>query len=265
MTTLTARGVGVRLGGADIVTAVDLEVATGQWLSIIGPNGAGKSTLLRALAGVGRSSGVVEVDAEDIAALGPRERARRVAWVPQSPTIPHGMTVLDYVLLGRTAHLGVLSSPKAADLAIAEHILTDLDLSTFANRMVNTLSGGERQRAVIARALTQDAPIILLDEPTTALDLGHQQEVLTLLDTLRGGGSRAIITTMHDLTLAGAYADSVMLMSNGEVITSGSASSVLTEENIATHYGADVSVSNVDGTILVVPKITASSASPTKE
>ncbi len=256
MTTLLARDVGVSIGGSDIVNGVDLEVHTGDWLSIIGPNGAGKSTLLRALAGVGRSSGLVAVDGDDVASLRPNERAVRVAWVPQSPTIPAGMTVLDYVLLGRTPHLNVLSSPKATDIAIAEQVLTDLDLVDLAGRMIDTLSGGERQRAVIGRVLAQDAPIILLDEPTTALDLGHQQEVLTLLDRLRRDGTRAIVTTMHDLTLAGAYADSLVLMADGEVVTSGSAASVLTEQSIATYYGADVSVSEVDGTVLVVPKIT---------
>ena len=255
MTLLRARSVGVRLGGNDIVRDVDLEVQTGDWVSIIGPNGAGKSTLLRALAGAGASSGTVELDGEDVTSLRPNERALRVAWVPQTPTIPSGMSVLDYVLLGRTPHLHVLSSPKAADVVIAEDVLTGLDLVDLADRMMETLSGGERQRAVLGRVLTQDAPIILLDEPTSALDLGHQQEVLTLLNELRQDGSHAVVTTMHDLTLAGAYAGSRVLMADGEVVSSGGAAHVLTEQNIAAHYGADVTVSEVDGTVLVAPKI----------
>lgn len=265
MTVLTARDVGVRLGGNDIVKQVNLTAETGDWLSIIGPNGAGKSTLLRALAGAGRPSGTIEVDSVDIASLRPNERAVQVAWVPQSPTIPSGMSVLDYVLLGRTPHLNVLSSPKARDIVMAEGVLTDLDLIDKADRMIDTLSGGERQRAVIGRALAQEAPIMLLDEPTSALDLGHQQDVLRLLDRLRAEAGRTIISTMHDLTLAGMFADRLLLLSDGRVAAEGTAAEVLTEQNISTHYRADVHITHRGDAVLVAPRIDRPDSPRTQE
>ena len=252
---LDIRGVGFAVKGTSLIADVDLHVNRGDWLSIIGPNGAGKSTLLRAIATGSATTGTISIDGVNIADLSPAERSRLVSWVPQSPVIPAGMSVLDYVLLGRTPHLHPLASPKQADVDLVESIVDDLGLNEFAGRSVETLSGGERQRAVIARALAQESPLLLLDEPTSALDLGHQQDVLSLLERLRGGGDRAIITTMHDLTLAGAFADELVMMSSGAVVRQGTAQEVLTESNIAEHYGANVRVEITDGTVLVVPKL----------
>lgn len=263
---LDVRSVGVAVKSATLVSNVDLQVGPGDWLSIIGPNGAGKSTLLKAIATGAPSAGEVYINGANIADLTTSERAALVSWVPQYPTIPGGMTVLDYILLGRTPHLHPLASPRREDIELAEAILDDLQLSPFATRLVETLSGGERQRAVIGRALVQESPLMLLDEPTSALDLGHQQEVLALLDRLRAEGERTIITTMHDLTLAGAFADELVMMSDGSVAHRGSARSVLTEKNIADHYGAEVRVEVVDGTVVVVPRLSpAPTISPTSE
>lgn len=254
---LDVRSVGVSVKSASLIAEVDLQLARGDWLSIVGPNGAGKSTLLRAIASGSTTHGSINVDGSDISKLSTKERAALISWVPQTPTIPEGMNVLDYVLLGRTPHLHPLASPRAGDIALAESIIDDLDLGPFVGRQIETLSGGERQRAVIGRALAQESPLLLLDEPTSALDLGHQQDVLALLNRLRNGGDRAIVTTMHDLTLAGAFADELVMMSSGHIVERGTASQVLTEANISEHYGANVRVETIDGTVLVVPQLEA--------
>lgn len=265
MTALRAVDLGVTVKGAVLLDGVNLSVDQGEWLSIIGPNGAGKSTLLRALAGKHPSRGSVTVLDDATADLSARERARRISWVPQTPVIPPGMTVLDYVLLGRTPHLHPLAGFRSSDIASVESIIDELDLTPFTRRTVETLSGGERQRAVIARALAQEAPVLLLDEPTTALDLGHQQDVLRLLDRLRLDGDRTIITTMHDLTLAGQFADRLVLLAGGSIVSEGSAQTVLTEANISKHYRADVEISHRGHSVLVVPRINPSDSHPTEE
>ncbi len=264
-TALRARDVGVSIKDAVLLRDVSLSIDEGSWMSIIGPNGAGKSTLLRALAGSVKPQGRIDIFGQDLEKMSGRERARLVSWVPQTPTIPQGMNVLDYVLLGRTPHLSTLAVPSTSDVEIAQNVLAELDLSDMSARTVETLSGGERQRTVIGRALVQEAPILLLDEPTSALDLGHQQEVLRLLDRLRQNSQRTIITTMHDLTLAGQFADHLILLADGGIAAEGSADSVLTEEHISTYYGADVQVNRQGNSVLVVPRIDQADSEPFPE
>lgn len=264
-TALLAEDVGVSIKDTVLLRNVSLSIDEGSWMSIIGPNGAGKSTLLRALAGSVKPEGRIDIFGQDVQKISGRERAKLVSWVPQTPTIPQGMNVLDYVLLGRTPHLSPLAVPSASDVEIAQDILAELDLSEMSARTVETLSGGERQRAVIGRALVQEAPILLLDEPTSALDLGHQQEVLRLLDRLRQNSRRTIITTMHDLTLAGQFADQLILLADGGVVAEGSAVSVLTEEHISTYYGAEVHVNRQGNSVLVVPRIDQADSVPFPE
>lgn len=252
---LRARNMSFRVKDAQLLDDVSFDVGPGEWLSIIGPNGAGKSTLLRAIAGAANAQGSVEIHGESLGSLALKERAQRVAWVPQTPVIPAGMIVLDYVLLGRTPYLHPLASPSKIDVASARELLEELNLEDFAGRTVETLSGGERQRVVIGRALAQDTPIVLLDEPTSALDLGHQQDVLGLLDRLRSTGERTIISTMHDLTLAGHFADRVALLADGKIVAIGDALDVLTEDNISLYYGADVTVTHSNGSAIISPRI----------
>ncbi len=252
---LSAQNISFAVKDARLLSDVSFSVAPGEWLSIIGPNGAGKSTLLRAIAGAVKTEGTVAVDGKPLSAMALKERAKQVAWVPQTPVMPAGMKVLDYVLLGRTPHLHPLASPSKSDIGAAQQVLDELNLGAFAERTVETLSGGERQRVVVGRALVQDTPIILLDEPTSALDLGHQQDLLLLLDRLRSAGDRTIISTMHDLTLAGHFADRVMMLAKGKLISIGTAAEVLTTQNIAQHYNADVAISNVRGTVVISPRI----------
>ena len=241
------------LGGAQVLDGVDLRVPVGGWLSVVGPNGAGKSTLLRVIAGLVRARGSLELLGRPAPTLQRRARARCIALVPQSPVVPPGITVADYVLLGRTPHIGALAAAGRGDLVAVADALAYLDLEGLAGRVVQTLSGGERQRVMIARALAQQAPILLLDEPTTALDVGHQQQVLELVDRLRQDRGLTVVSTMHDLTLAGQYAERLMLLDAGRVVAEGAAGEVLTVANLARHYGARVRIVDDDGSPVVLP------------
>jgi iron complex transport system ATP-binding protein len=250
---IRVRDLTVRLGGATIVDRVDLDVADGEWVTVIGPNGAGKSTLLRAVGGVVPATGSVDLAGTPIARLPRRERARTVATVAQSPVVPPGMVVLDYVLLGRTPYIAPLGRESASDLDAVDDVLGALDLRRFAARRLETLSGGERQRVFLARALAQGAKLLLLDEPTSALDIGHQQEVLELVDDLRRTHGLTVLATMHDLSTAGEYAEKIVMLAAGRVVAAGAPRDVLTEELLATHYRVRVTV--IDGAHgpLVVP------------
>ena len=163
------------------------------------------------------------------------------------------MTVAEYVLLGRTPHLGYLARDGDGDREAAAEALHRLDLDSFAGRRLGTLSGGEQQRAVLARALAHQAPVLLLDEPTASLDIGRSQEVLELVDELRREQGLTVVATMHELTLAGQYADRLLLLDRGRVVASGEPREVLTEELVARHYGASVRIQQVAGGLVVVP------------
>jgi iron complex transport system ATP-binding protein len=251
------RGVTVELGGRPVVRSVDVSVADGEWLGLIGPNGAGKTTLLRAMARLVPFAGEIVLDGQVLGSLSRSELARLVAVVPQEPSTPPWMTVAEYVLLGRTPHLGPLAKEGARDRDAAARALGRLDLLAFADRRLGTLSGGEKQRVVVARALAQEARIVLLDEPTAALDIGHQQQALELLDGLRADSGLTLVAAMHDLTLAAQYADRMVLLDAGRVTADGPPHEVLTEALIAEHYGASIQVVMVDGRPAVVPTRTA--------
>jgi iron complex transport system ATP-binding protein len=172
--------------------------------------------------------------------------------MPQRPHLPDEMGVADYVMLGRTPHLGYLAAETKHDVGTVYSALERLDLSAFAKRPLGTLSGGEAQRAVLARALAQEAPVLLLDEPTASLDVGHAVEVLDVVDELRREERLTVVTAAHDLTLAGRYADRLVLISGGVVAASGSPGEVLTEDNLKAHYGAGIRIiQDRDGPIVV--------------
>jgi len=248
------RGVTVELGGRAVVDAVDVTVADGEWLALIGPNGAGKTTLLRAVARLVPFTGEIALDGRAATELPRSDLARLVALVPQEPSTPPWMTVAEYALLGRTPHLGPLAKEGARDRDAAARALGRLDLLPFADRRLGTLSGGEKQRVVVARALAQEASIVLLDEPTAALDIGHQQQALELLDGLRAESGLTLVAAMHDLTLAAQYADRMVLLDAGRVVADGSPADVLTEAAIARHYGASIDVVPVGDRLAVVPR-----------
>ena len=242
MNTVALESVSVTAGGNTIVDGVSLEVERGEWVSILGPNGAGKTTLLRVLAGTVGFRGEASVGGHRLGRLRRREVARLVAFVPQTPVVPAAMTVGEYVLLGRTPHLSPLAQEGDEDRAAARAALTRLDLERLATRELGSLSGGELQRALIARALAQAAPILLLDEPTTALDIGHQQQVLDLVDQLRREEGLTVVAAMHDLTLAAQYGDRILLVDSGRIVAEGLAADVLTVERLEALYGAKVRV-----------------------
>ncbi len=247
-------GLTVRLGRRTVVDGVDLQVETGSWTSIIGPNGAGKTSLLRAVAGLAPSTGTIELAGRDGRALGPRPRARLVALVPQQPLVPPGVTVVDYVVLGRTPHLGLGLNAGRHDLEIVAGVLADLGLTAFARRPVDQLSGGERQRVVVARALAQEASVLLLDEPTTALDLGRQQDVLELIDRLRRDRGLTVVSTLHDVGVAGQYSDHLMLLVEGRVQAAGTPGEVLQPDRLSAVYGAEVAVVDDGDGWVVIPR-----------
>jgi iron complex transport system ATP-binding protein len=239
---LALRDLAVRLGGREILRDVSFEVPIGSWTCIVGPNGAGKSTLMHAAAGLVEHGGAVELWGRRVESYRRRDRARLVALVAQQPVIPEAMSVRRYVLLGRTPHLGALGAERRVDIVAVSSALERLDLAWAASRRLDTLSGGELQRAVLARALAQEAPLLLLDEPTTGLDLGHQVNVLELVDELRREERLTVVSAMHDLTLAGRFSDRFVLLSRGRLVASGNRNEVLDAAIIAEHFGASVRV-----------------------
>jgi len=254
MTTLRANLLNVTLGNKKVVSDFSVSVSVGDWVCVIGPNGAGKSSMLRALAGIVDSSGELFVDDKNLRSLNQRARACWIAYVAQEPVMPQGMSVFNYVMLGRTAHLNMLASETPRDVEVTNYVIDEIGLHDFVERDVATLSGGERQRVAIARALAQASPIVLLDEPTTALDVGYQQEVLELIDRLRKEKKIAVISTMHDLTVSGLYPDRLILLANGRIVAQGDARTVLTAERILEHYGARVNVIESETGPVVIPE-----------
>ncbi len=254
MSGLTVESLHVTLGKTSIVRGVDLEASEGEWVGLIGPNGAGKTTLLRAVHGTIPSTGTVTVGGKDARHLSKSARARMAALVPQRPASPPDMRVFDYVLLGRSPHISYLGVEGRHDVSVARSALSSLAMESLANRVLGELSGGELQQVVLARALTQEASLLLLDEPTSALDIGHQLQVLALIDRLRRERSLTVLSAMHDLTLAAQFCDRLVLLSAGEVITDGTPRQVLQESVIEQHYGARVSILDDGvGGLVVVP------------
>ena len=244
----------VTAGSKTLLSDVTLHVEAGTWCTIIGPNGAGKTTLVESVAGLRRiASGEVSVAGKSIAQLHERARARLVSLVPQQPQVPAGMTVQDYVGLGRVAYHGLLRAPSREDKNVVESVLDRLSLSDFAQRDVATLSGGERQRMVLARALAQSTMVIVLDEPTTGLDVRHQMELLELLKNEVADCGLTVLATLHDLTLAGQFADRLVLLDEGEVVLDGPARDVVRSRELSERYGMNLRVLDVDGSDVIVP------------
>jgi iron complex transport system ATP-binding protein len=245
----------VSYNGTDAVVGFNDLLHSGEWLCLIGPNGAGKSSVLRAAAGLVPYTGSVAIDQTEIPTTSARWRAQHIAYVPQAPVIPTDMSVYEYVLLGRNPYINYFSSETSHDRDVIDRVLNRLDLVQFSARKLGTLSGGEVQRLVIARALAQEAPVLLLDEPTSALDIGHQQQALELVDSLRREQGLTIISAMHDLTLAGLYADRLVLMHEGHRVAEGTAKQVLKSETLAEFYGVSARVHHEpDGTVVVIPQ-----------
>jgi iron complex transport system ATP-binding protein len=233
---------------------VSLSVSPGEVLCLLGPNGCGKTTLFKTLLGLLASQGGrVVVGEDDIASLTRSEIARRIAYVPQASAAPFPYTVIDLVLMGRVSHRGLFSAPTVADRAVAMDALAQLSITELAPRDVTRLSGGQRQLVMIARAMAQAAPLIVMDEPTASLDFGNQVRVLSEVGKLASRGAGVVLST-HDPDQAFAVASRVALMRDGRVIAEGAPGAVLTSERLAEVYGVSVSVERLaSGAIICAP------------
>ncbi len=222
---------------------VSLSLAGGELLGLVGPNGSGKTTLIRAVTGaVPPLAGRVRIAGRDAARLPVAQVARLIAVVPQNPQLPEAFTALDAVLMGRTPHLRLLQAEGPVDLEAAQRAMLATDTWALAGRPIAELSGGERQRVVVARALAQEAPVLLLDEPTAHLDIGHQAAVLALMRTLCRAEGKAVLAAVHDLTLAAQFCDRLLMLHQGQVVAQGAAADVLLPELLERVYQAQVHV-----------------------
>jgi iron complex transport system ATP-binding protein len=223
---------------------VNLKLYAGELLGLVGPNGSGKTTLIRAVTKVVKPvRGEISIGGVGIESLSQMEIARRVAVVPQEPLLPAAFTALECVLMGRTPHLRLLENEGPRDLEAARQAMVRTNTWELAPRRVGQLSGGERQRVVVARALAQQTPVLLLDEPTAHLDIGHQATVLALVRALCRDEGKAVMAVVHDLTLASSFCDRlVMLGPDGTVAAQGGADEILKPDLLARIYGAQVEV-----------------------
>jgi iron complex transport system ATP-binding protein len=251
---ITAEHVSLTIDGAPILRDVSFSVSDGSWLGLIGPNGAGKTSLLRCLAHQTRHQGDVQIGGHDVRKLSRRDLARQVAYVPQRPVFPPDLSVIDYVMLGRTPYLGYLASPRSADRRTCTDLLEELRLGGMSDRRLSGLSGGELQRLVLARALAQEAPVLLLDEPTSALDLGRRLDAMELVDHVRRQRGLTVVSAVHDLTLAGQFSDTLALMAAGGIVALGPPRDMLHVNRLAPIFGAGVEVIDDGGDLIVVSR-----------
>jgi len=253
---LKIKHLSVSYGDRQVLYDIDLEVGSGQVVALIGPNGAGKSTLIRAAGGViPIQSGRISTNGDDFSTLAPMQRARYMATVPQAVSLPAAFTVWETVLMGRTPYLGFLGQTSRADEELARRSLERVHALRLSDRRVGELSGGEAQRVLLARALTQSTPILLLDEPTAHLDLQYQVSLLELVHDLARTEQLAVLIALHDLNLAARTADRIALMVAGRIRSVGAPREVLTPEAVSEAYCWPVHVVEhpVSGGPLVLP------------
>ncbi len=253
---LRARQLRLAYDKQTIVTGLDLDIAAGRITAVVGANACGKSTLLRGLARLLRpAGGAVLLDGRAIHTMPTRQVARRVGILPQSPVAPEGITVRDLVGRGRAPHQNWWRLSSSADDAAVTGALGATGMTDLAHRCVDELSGGQRQRAWIAMAIAQDTPVLLLDEPTTFLDMSHQIDVLDLILELNRRDGRTIVMVLHDLNLACRYADHMVAMKQGQVVAQGNPMTVVTAELVADVFDLACQVIDdpVSRTPLVIP------------
>ncbi|WP_295820285.1 ABC transporter ATP-binding protein [uncultured Microbacterium sp.] len=260
---LTARALAAGYPGRRVIDGLDLEIAPGRVTMIIGANASGKSTLLGTLARLHAPlAGRVEIDGADVRGIPRRSLAQTVGLLPQHPTAPDGVTVAELVGRGRHPHRGLLQRWSAQDTARVDEAMAWTGITELAERPVGDLSGGQRQRVWIAMALAQDPRILLLDEPTTFLDLSHQLEVLDLLRELNRERGTTVVAVLHDLNLAARYADDLVVMHAGAIIAHGAPTEVMTAETIRRAFGLSALVipDPLTATPIVIPVPSTSSA-----
>ncbi|WP_262697926.1 MULTISPECIES: ABC transporter ATP-binding protein [Streptomyces] len=239
---LAARGVTVGYGGRTVIDNLDVTIPPGVITTIIGPNGCGKSTLLRTLTRLLKpAKGAVVLDGEDIAGLRTRDVAKKLGLLPQAPVAPEGLTVADLVAKGRHPHQSWLRQWSSDDAVVVERALAMTGVSELADRPVDSLSGGQRQRVWISMTLAQGTDLLLLDEPTTYLDLAHAIDVLDLVDDLHESG-RTVVMVLHDLNLATRYSDNLIVMGAGSILAQGHPREVITAELLDAAFGLRATV-----------------------
>jgi iron complex transport system ATP-binding protein len=255
---LKIEGLSVYYGERRVLNDVSLEVRSGEVVALIGPNGAGKSTLIRAVSGViPVRSGRIEVDHTDVTGLSFMRRARRISVVPQAASLPPAFTVWETVLLGRTPYLNFLGQTSTADEALARRALEQVDMFQLRESRMDEISGGEQQRVLLARALAQDTPILLMDEPTAHLDLRHQIDLLKLITAQARAKGLTVLAALHDLNLASLFADRIAIIENGQLCAAGNPAETLTPEILGSVYRVPVSVVRhpQSGAPLVIPGV----------
>ncbi|MEX1275496.1 MAG: ABC transporter ATP-binding protein [Bacteroidota bacterium] len=248
----------VSYGNKEVLHDISFEVSPGEVLVVVGPNGSGKSTMIRAASGIlPATAGNIYYGDRDLTSLSERERARLISVVPQATQLGGAFTVEQTVRLGRTASMGWLGVPSKRDRKLIDASLKQTDLVPFIDRRIADLSGGEQQRVLVARALAQDCPVMLLDEPTSHLDLQHQIHLLKLVRSLAVQKNLVVLITLHDLNMAALFADRVALLVSGKVKAIGKPQEVLTARNIKISYGIGVEVTTYprDGRQLILPLI----------
>ncbi|MBI4304766.1 MAG: ABC transporter ATP-binding protein [Chloroflexi bacterium] len=240
---LQLSGVSHAYRGVAALSEISLTVRRGEAVGIVGPNGAGKSTLLRIGSGILRGDeGAVLINGNDVRGMGPNERARIVAAVPQNPTVPDGFRALDVVLMGRNPHLRLLQWEGRRDFETALAAMSLTDTEQFADRPLKSLSGGERQRVFIARALAQEPEVLVLDEPTAHLDLRYQVEVMDTISRVRYERGLTVVCAMHDVTLAAQYFDRLVVLAGGRIRAAGTPAEVLRADLLSEVFGTEVVV-----------------------
>ena len=254
--TLQLEDIWFSYGRSHVLTGIDLQVDSGEMVGLVGPNGTGKSTLLNiASRTLNPQRGRVLLGGVDVQQLSPRKRASEVSMVPQSPAVPTGFNCMEVVLMGRNPHLGLLQWERPRDLEIVRHAMELTGTDEFASRPISSLSGGERQRVFIARALSQGAPLLLLDEPTAHLDIGYQPAVLDLIQKVRTEMGVSVLAAMHDISLAAQYCQRIAVLHGGSVYALGTPEEVVTADVVSQAFGAEVAISRhpVHGTPVVLP------------
>jgi iron complex transport system ATP-binding protein len=232
-----------RSGGPFVVDGVSLAIERGDLVGLLGPNGSGKTTILKLMGGMLRPRhGSIAFEGRRLADWPRREAARKIAYVPQETRAPFDFSVMEIVLMGRFPHLGPFALEGPSDLAVAQQALDATGMAAFSSRLFHTLSGGEKQRVVIASALAQEPELLLLDEPTASLDVGHQLEVQQLLSRLNAGGRVAMVLSTHDLNFAASLCRRLILVRNGQVLASGPTEDVLTPAAVRALYDVDADV-----------------------
>ena len=249
---LKVKDVEFSYGSAPILKSICLELASSEMLGVVGPNGAGKSTLIRCIDRILKPQrGTILLDGQDIKEMRLMQLAKKIGYIPQSTAQVFPATVFDTVLMGRRPHIGWRSNEKDTEKVL--EMLKKLNIEEFAMRDINELSGGQQQKVFIARALTQEPEILLLDEPTSNLDIRCQLEVMDIIKNIVTEKQISAIMAIHDLNLASRYADMTLMMNSGKIFSAGNPVSVFTPENIERVYGVEVKVSNHDGRPYIVP------------